>query len=61
MPAIARRIHEVQQELLARKGIDVPHVIMTSDENDPAFWADVEAHGWLRVDHSKTVDIYGRW
>jgi hypothetical protein len=58
---IARRVAEVQEELRERKGIDAKHVIMTSDEKDPAWWSDVEAQGWLRIDHSMTEKTFGRW
>jgi hypothetical protein len=58
---IARRVEEVKQELLARKGLIVNHVIMTSDEKNATWWDDVVAQGWFRVDHSKTVEIYGAW
>jgi len=58
---IARRVEEVKQELLKRKGLVVNHVIMTSDERNATWWDDVVAQGWYRVDHSKTVEIYGAW
>jgi len=58
---IARRVEEVKQELLERKGLVVNHVILTSDEKNATWWDDVAAQGWYRVDHSKTVEIYGAW
>ena len=58
---IARRVQEVKDELVQRKGIDAKHVIITSDETDPVWWADIEARGWLRVNHSTTVQRYGKW
>ena len=58
---IARRVQEVKDELLERKGLDVKYVIMTSDETDPEWWAEVKAQGWLTVDHSYTVKLYGKW
>jgi hypothetical protein len=61
IPVIARRVEEVQEELRVRKGIHAPHVIMTSDEDDPSWWAEVEERGWLGVDHSMTEEIYGGW
>ncbi len=38
-------------------------VIMTSDESDPKWWAEVEALGWVRMDHQamETTKKYGRW
>ncbi|EED85211.1 predicted protein [Postia placenta Mad-698-R] len=62
---IERRVNEVRDELLARKGIDIPHtrVVMTSDESDQAWWDEVTALGWAKVDHDawETVRTYGRW
>jgi hypothetical protein len=60
-PVIARRVEEVKTELLQRKGIAVEHVIMTSDEQDPAWWDGVRAQGWLTLNHSRTVELYGAW
>ncbi|KAI6047922.1 hypothetical protein EDC04DRAFT_36455 [Pisolithus marmoratus] len=63
LPAIARRVAEIQQELLDRKGINVTHVIMTSDERDPNWWAEVRNYGWTWVDYAaeRTVEKHGRW
>lgn len=58
---IARRVREVQEELLAKKGIDVKDVIITSDEQDPAWWDEVAELGWKSPDHSNTKAEYGRW
>jgi hypothetical protein len=61
MTVIGRRVQEVKDDLRELRGINVEHVIMTSDEDDPAWWADVAAQGWLKVDHSRTEELYGRW
>jgi len=61
LPVIARRIREIQQELLSKQGLDVKHVIMTSDERDPEWWADVKKLGWKTPDHSTTEELHGRW
>jgi len=61
LPVIARRVQEVKDELLERKGIKVDHVIMTSDERNATWWQDVADQGWLQIDHSKTVELYGEW
>jgi hypothetical protein len=60
-PVISRRVEEVKAEILHRKGIVVDHVIMTSDERDPAWWEGVKALGWFSLDHSNTVELYGPW
>ncbi|KAH7916414.1 hypothetical protein BJ138DRAFT_468258 [Hygrophoropsis aurantiaca] len=63
VPTIARRVAEVQEDLRKRKGMNVTHVMMTSDERDPAWWDQVRAQGWSWVDFNaeKTEEIYGKW
>ncbi|KAI0346571.1 hypothetical protein BDW22DRAFT_772681 [Trametopsis cervina] len=65
LSVIARRVSEVQDELLEQRSIHVPssRVIMTSDETNPTWWADVAARGWVRMDHDamQTEERYGRW
>lgn len=62
LPIYARRVIEVRDEL-QRKGEDVKYVIMTSDERDPAWWAEVAALGWYRIDFEAlhTEELYGKW
>ena len=62
IPVIARRVREVQEELSIKyPGMNVKHVVMTSDERDEAWWDLVKAQGWYRLDHSSTATLYGRW
>lgn len=61
LSAFARRVRQIQEELLSKQGLDVKNVIVTSDEVDPAWWADVAKLGWKYPDHSKTTEEYGRW
>jgi hypothetical protein len=61
LSAIARRVEEIQEDLWARKRIVVDRVIVTSDEQDPAWWDEVFEYGWVRPDHSKTAEVYGAW
>ncbi|KAG1799922.1 uncharacterized protein HD556DRAFT_1345991, partial [Suillus plorans] len=42
LSVIARRV----SELRTRKGINVIHVIMTSDERDSEWWSEIRALGW---------------
>lgn len=52
LPVIARRVKEVQDELLINKGIRVNNVVMTSDEKNETWWKEVtENFGWKRLDH----------
>ncbi|KAJ7926026.1 hypothetical protein B0H13DRAFT_2229589 [Mycena leptocephala] len=55
LSAIQRRVREVQEEIMERKGIEVEHVIMTSDEKKQHLL------GWLGVDHTRTKELYGHW
>jgi len=61
LSAIARRVQEIKDELMARKGLKVDYVVMTSDEPAEKWWQDVAALGWLRIDHSRTEELYGGW
>ncbi|KDQ07960.1 hypothetical protein BOTBODRAFT_38399 [Botryobasidium botryosum FD-172 SS1] len=63
LSAYARRVAEMREELLLTKGVAIEHVIMTSDEQDPAWWAEVRALGWLAPDHERerTAERYGKW
>ncbi|KAH9836945.1 uncharacterized protein C8Q71DRAFT_578541 [Rhodofomes roseus] len=62
---IQRRVREIQDEIRLRKGIDIPdtHVILTSDEKDQAWWDEVTALGWVKIDHDawETEQNYGKW
>jgi hypothetical protein len=59
----ANRVREVRAELAERKGLDVKHVLMTSDERDPAWWADVRAMGWSFIDYKNEPkdSLLGSW
>lgn len=61
MAAIVRRVDEVKQEILERKGIHIKHVILTSDEKNTTWWHAVSNQGWYRVNSSETVEQYGTW
>ena len=56
---------EVQDELCAQKGLDVPmdRVIMTSNEVESEWCADVRALSWRTPGHAtvRTLKQYGRW
>ncbi|KAJ7173653.1 hypothetical protein C8R46DRAFT_1189838 [Mycena filopes] len=61
LSAIARRVEEVQEELWNTRHIVVDRVIVTSDEQDPAWWEAVSELGWVRPDHAQTVEVHGEW
>ncbi|KAF8903611.1 hypothetical protein CPB85DRAFT_1017159 [Mucidula mucida] len=58
---ISRRVEEVRQELRDRRGLDVQHVVMTSDEWDPEWWDQVIAKGWTRIHHTEILERHGVW
>ena len=55
----------MRAELLLHKNLTVPatRVLVTSDETDAAWWADVRARGWRGIDHAaaRTAERLGRW
>ncbi|KAI5122360.1 hypothetical protein M0805_004118 [Coniferiporia weirii] len=63
LSAFAARVDEVKAELREKKGIEVEHVLVTSDERDVEWWNAVRELGWEWVDHAelKTVETYGLW
>ncbi|TFK77388.1 hypothetical protein BDN72DRAFT_910534, partial [Pluteus cervinus] len=58
---IARRVREVQDEMWEKKGIQINHVMVTSDERNETWWQEIYAQGWLSPDHSRTKELYGEW
>jgi len=58
---IARRVRDVQEELISTKGLHIRDVVITSDEDDPEWWADVNRQGWKSPNHTNTESEYGRW
>ncbi|KAL0572931.1 hypothetical protein V5O48_009044 [Marasmius crinis-equi] len=61
IPVIARRVQEVKDEILTKKGIRIEHVVMTSDERNQTWWKEVADLGWKTPDHSETKAKYGDW
>jgi len=63
IPTYHRRIAEIQEETRERLGIVPEHVIMLSDEQDPAWWDSIRAEGWYTPNHvaEDTVNKHGKW
>jgi hypothetical protein len=57
----AEHVAEVRADILRNTGVDIDRVIVTSDEGDPRWWESVRALGWLRADHSRTLELHGPW
>ncbi|TFK35507.1 hypothetical protein BDQ12DRAFT_688252 [Crucibulum laeve] len=58
------KVLEIQHELCEKQNIDVSHVLVTSDEQDPAFWADIRGHqSWAYINHTveNTLEKLGEW
>lgn len=53
LSVIAEHVEKVKSQLRRRQGREVPHVLLTSDETDPAFWDAVDKRGWSYHDWSK--------
>ncbi|CAE6426925.1 unnamed protein product [Rhizoctonia solani] len=64
--AYERRVKEVQARLKDRtNGTDVQEILVTSDEQNSAWWVQVSALGseWRWIDHAteQTSERYGKW
>jgi hypothetical protein len=59
----AREVETLKRELQQQKRVKAAHVVVLSDEQDPAWWDEVKALGWYRVDHARfnTAETYGTW
>ena len=53
----------IQDALETKLGIRPTHVVMVSDEQDPAWWHAVNLMGWYTPNHAaeKTGEKYGAW
>nr|GAT55609.1 predicted protein [Mycena chlorophos] len=63
LDAYTQEVERLQKRIFERKGIEVKHVVVTSDETDPSWWAGVKAAGWFVPDHDGlgTADYLGVW
>jgi hypothetical protein len=59
----SRHVDEVRAHLRQRGVRGSLPVVVTSDEDDEAWWAEVSAKGWYRVNHVElqTAEKYGKW
>ncbi len=53
----------MRSELRESQGVEVEHVLVTSDEQDKEWWEEVRLLGWFAIDHDKeeTEKKYGKW
>ncbi|KZT51338.1 hypothetical protein CALCODRAFT_443220 [Calocera cornea HHB12733] len=58
-----QRVEEVRHEIFRKDGLYVEHVLVMSDETDPAWWQEVRDNGWGWIDHERerTAEKYGAW
>ncbi|KAG8923486.1 hypothetical protein FRC02_011115 [Tulasnella sp. 418] len=65
LSAYATQIGHVQAELRSLNSPypDGTHILVTSDEKDPNWWAQVRERGWYFIDHGgeKTSEVHGKW
>ncbi|KAG8958464.1 hypothetical protein FRC00_002723 [Tulasnella sp. 408] len=68
LSAYGERVKQVQEDLRQQYGSSSPQgsvteVLVSSDEDDPKFWKDVQDLGWKYVDHEAmgTVENHGLW
>lgn len=61
LSAYVRRVREVQEELEMRHGVSVQRVIVSSNEQNRAFWADIDRLGWAHIDYGTGVTNGGWW
>ena len=64
-PSMAEYQAEVQRirtALQVKLGVSPQHVVVLSDEKDPAWWAEIRAQGWYTptYDDEKAIEYYGR-
>lgn len=64
-PSMAEYQAEVQRirnALQAKLGVSPTHVVVLSDEKDPAWWAEIRAQGWSTpvYDDKKAIEEYGK-
>ena len=63
LSAYVDAVQAVKDELLETRGLSVEHVIVTSDERDPAWWSQVSARGWAHIDFAaeEADEALGKW
>lgn len=62
---LAQNVDTIRNRLQTERGVTLQpeHVLVTSDEKDPNWWAEITQRGWSYVDHTgeQTVKKLGRW
>jgi len=63
IPVYQRRIREIQEEARERLGVIPLHIVMLSDEEDPAWWDSIRHAGWYTTNGiaEDAANKYGRW
>jgi len=63
IPVFQRRIREIQEEVQERHGYTPRHVVMLSDERDPAWWDSIREVGWYTTASivQDTQEKHGGW
>lgn len=63
LSTFAERVDDVREELRKKRGLEVKHVVVTSDERDKSWWDSVRELGWEWIDHDamRTSEVYDSW
>ncbi|KAF9478784.1 hypothetical protein BDN70DRAFT_723912 [Pholiota conissans] len=58
-----RMLTSMKEEIYFRDGTKIRHILLTSDEDNVAFWKAAKNLGWVNLDHigAKTAEKYGEW
>ncbi|RXW21234.1 hypothetical protein EST38_g4627 [Candolleomyces aberdarensis] len=58
-----KAVEDMQARLLETRGINASHVLVASDEDDPAFWDEITSFGWSYFDHTaeRTHERFSEW
>ncbi|KAF8814371.1 hypothetical protein BYT27DRAFT_7179523 [Phlegmacium glaucopus] len=63
LSTFAEKVDEIRNILSRKYDKDIIRVLLTSDEEDLAFWSDVRAYGWVYLNHTeeRTQEVLGEW
>ncbi|KAF8973016.1 hypothetical protein BDZ97DRAFT_645557 [Flammula alnicola] len=59
----AKHVDVIKGKWVTKSNLTISNVIVMSDEQSPAFWDDVQNHGWSFINHTReeTVENFGEW
>jgi hypothetical protein len=57
----AKAVDAVREDLRARGKGDIEHVLMTTDETDPAYLNEARSMGWTVIDEALSLEVRKVW